>query len=224
MPRSGRVTEVVENSLSVLLARLDTLYLRVVAPTSAALLSTSLLVGFLALFSGAAALVLAACLVGAGVALPLAGRGGGWWRSVPSCEALRGETVRGLCSVVGQQTHLFNTSIRENLRLARPDAADDELLRALRRAHLEDDVAALPDGLSTVVGENGARFPGGQARRPAIARAFLRDAPILLLDKPTEGLDPASELAVLDGLAMLMRSRTTILITHRPRALAGLFH
>ena len=136
--------------------------------------------------------------------------------------ALRGDTVRGLCSVVAQQTHLFNTSIRENLRLARPDAADDELRRALRRAHLEDDVAALPDGLSTVVGENGARFSGGQARRLAIARAFLRDAPILLLDEPTEGLDPASERAVLDGLATLMRGRTTILITHRPQALAGL--
>ncbi len=136
--------------------------------------------------------------------------------------SLRGETVRGLCSVVAQQAHLFNTSIRENLLLARPGAADAELLRALRLAHLEDDVAALPDGLSTVVGENGARLSGGQARRLAIARAFLKDAPILLLDEPTEGLDAASERAVLDGLATLMRGRTTLLITHRPQALAGM--
>ncbi len=136
--------------------------------------------------------------------------------------SLRGETVRGLCSVVAQQTHLFNTSIRENLLLARPGATDDDLLRALRRAHLEADVAALPDGLATVVGENGARFSGGQARRLAIARAFLKDAPILLLDEPTEGLDAASERAVLDGLATLMHGRTTLLITHRPQALAGM--
>ena len=136
--------------------------------------------------------------------------------------SLRGETVRGLCSVVAQQTHLFNSSIRENLLLARPGAADAELLRALRRANLGDDIAALPDGLSTVVGENGARFSGGQARRLAIARAFLKDAPILLLDEPTEGLDAVSERAVLDGLGTLMRGRTTILITHRPQALAGL--
>ena len=133
--------------------------------------------------------------------------------------ALRGETVRGLCSVVAQRTHLFNATIRENLLLARPGATDAELLDALDLAHLAADVAALPDGLSTSVGENGARFSGGQARRLAIARAFLKDAPILLLDEPTEALDAVSERAVLDGLATLMRGRTTLLITHRPQAL-----
>ena len=136
-----------------------------------------------------------------------------------SVRALSGETVRGLCSVVAQRTHLFNASIRENLLLARPDAGDAELLDALRAAQLGDDVAALPDGLATVVGENGARFSGGQARRLAIARAWLKDAPILLLDEPTEGLDVASERAVLDGLETLMRGRTTLLITHRAQAL-----
>ena len=136
-----------------------------------------------------------------------------------SVRELRGETLRAMCSVVAQQTHLFNTSIRENLRLARPDATDPELLDVLRRAHLEDDIAALPDGLATLVGENGARFSGGQARRLAIARALLKDAPILLLDEPTEGLDAASERAVLDGLRTLMHGRTTLLITHRPQAL-----
>ena len=136
-----------------------------------------------------------------------------------SVRALRGETVRAMCSVVAQQTHLFNTSIRENLLLARPDATDTELLDILRKAHLEDDIAALPDGLATLVGENGARFSGGQARRFAIARALLKDAPILLLDEPTEGLDAASERAVLDGLRTLMHGRTTLLITHRSQAL-----
>ena len=132
---------------------------------------------------------------------------------------LRGKTVRGLCSVVAQRTHLFNASIRENLALARPNATDAELHEALREAALEADIAALPDGLETLVGENGARFSGGQARRLAIARAFLKDAPVLLLDEPTEGLDAISECAVLDALRTLMRGRTTLLITHRPQAL-----
>ena len=133
--------------------------------------------------------------------------------------ALRGETVRGLCSVVAQHTHLFNASVRDNLLLARPGASDDALFAALRDAHLADTIASLPAGLATQVGENGARFSGGEARRLAIARALLKDAPILLLDEPTEGLDAVSERAVLDGLRTLMRGRTTILITHRMQAL-----
>ena len=132
---------------------------------------------------------------------------------------LSGDTVRGLYGVVSQQTHLFNASIRDNLKLARPDATDAELMEALRAAHLADDIARLPDGLDTLAGENGARFSGGQARRLSIARALLKDAPILLLDEPTEGLDAASERAVLDALARLMHGRTTLLITHRPSAL-----
>ncbi len=132
---------------------------------------------------------------------------------------LSGETARGLFSVVSQQTHLFNASVRDNLKLARPDASDAELMDALQAAHLSDDVGALPDGLGTLAGENGARFSGGQARRLSIARALLKDAPILLLDEPTEGLDAASEGAVLDALARLMKGRTTLLITHRPQAL-----
>ncbi len=133
--------------------------------------------------------------------------------------ALSGDTARGLFGVVSQQTHLFNVSVRDNLKLARPDATDAELAAALRAAHLEDDIAGLPNGLDTLAGENGARFSGGQARRLSIARALLKDAPILLLDEPTEGLDAASERAVLDSLVMLMRGRTTLLISHRPSAL-----
>ena len=136
-----------------------------------------------------------------------------------SLRELGSDTARGLFGVVSQQTHLFNVSVRDNLRLARPDATDAELTLALHAAHLADDIAALPDGLDTLVGENGARFSGGQARRLAIARAILRDAPILLLDEPTEGLDAASERAVLDALAQLMPGKTTLLITHRPSAL-----
>jgi ATP-binding cassette subfamily C protein CydC len=136
-----------------------------------------------------------------------------------SLRELHGETIRGLCAVVAQHTHLFNTSIRENLLLARPDATEDDLRAALRDADILDEVLAMPDGLDTMVGEAGAGLSGGQARRIAIARAFLKNAPLLILDEPTEGLDAASERAVLDTIARLMHGRTTLLITHRPQAL-----
>jgi ATP-binding cassette subfamily C protein CydC len=136
-----------------------------------------------------------------------------------SLRALSGETVRGLCAVVAQQTHLFNTSIRENLLLARPDATEEELCAALRDADILDEVLAMPGGLDTEIGEAGTGLSGGQARRIAMARAFLKNAPLLILDEPTEGLDAVSERAVLGTIARLARGRTTLLITHRPQAL-----
>jgi ATP-binding cassette subfamily C protein CydC len=136
-----------------------------------------------------------------------------------SLRDLHGETIRGLCAVVAQQTHLFNTSIRENLLLARPDATEDELRAALRNADILDEVMAMPAGLDAVVGEVGTGLSGGQGRRIAIARAFLKNAPLLILDEPTEGLDAISERAVLNTVARLMRGRTTLLITHRPQSL-----
>ncbi|WP_455379983.1 ATP-binding cassette domain-containing protein, partial [Acidihalobacter prosperus] len=122
-------------------------------------------------------------------------------------------------AVVSQQTHLFNTSIRQNLLLARPEATDEELKKALYHAHIHVDIMDMPDGLDTFVGETGVRLSGGQARRIAIARAWLKNAPILLLDEPTEGLDAESEKAVLDAMVTLMHNRTTLLISHRPQAL-----
>ena len=133
--------------------------------------------------------------------------------------ALEGETLRGLCTVVAQRTHLFNTSIRENLRIARPDADDATLRAALRDAALLDEVLAMPEGLETLVGEAGTALSGGQARRLSIARAFLKDAPLLLLDEPTEGLDAQTEQLVLAALAKLRQGRTTLLVSHRPQAL-----
>nr|WP_295742260.1 thiol reductant ABC exporter subunit CydC [uncultured Acidocella sp.] len=132
---------------------------------------------------------------------------------------LDGETMRGLCAVVAQRTHLFNTSIRENLLIARADATDAQLHDALRDAALLDEVLAMPRGLETLVGEAGQRLSGGQARRLSMARAFLKDAPILLLDEPTEGLDAQSEAAVLGAMARLIKGRTCLLISHRPQAL-----
>ncbi len=132
---------------------------------------------------------------------------------------MAGETVRGLCAVVAQRAHLFNTSIRENLLIARPDAAEDELRAALRQAALLDEVLAMPEGLETIAGEGGRNLSGGQARRIAIARAILKNAPLLLLDEPTEGLDAHAEQQVIAALAALRRGRTTLLVTHRPQVL-----
>ncbi len=133
--------------------------------------------------------------------------------------SLSGETVRRSCSVVAQQTHLFNASVRDNLLLAHPGAGDARLRAALASAGLLDEILAMPDGLDTFVGETGARLSGGQARRLAIARAYLKDAPLLVLDEPTEGLDASTEDVVLNALGTLMRGRTTLLITHRREAL-----
>ena len=136
--------------------------------------------------------------------------------------AFRGEDLRTRIALVSQQTHLFDASIRENLLLAAPDAPQGRLEQACATAQIHDFIAALPEGYDTWVGETGVRVSGGQARRIAIARALLRDAPILLLDEPTEGLDAGTERALMDAVRVLMQGRTTLLITHRPVALADM--
>jgi len=135
-------------------------------------------------------------------------------------EAFRGEDLRERIALVSQHTHLFDASIRENLLVAAPDAPQGLLEQACTTAQIHDFIAELPDGYDTWVGETGVRLSGGQARRIAIARALLRDAPILLLDEPTEGLDAVTERALMDAVQRLMVGRTVLLITHRPVALA----
>ncbi|GCE19080.1 thiol reductant ABC exporter subunit CydC [Dictyobacter kobayashii] len=120
-----------------------------------------------------------------------------------------------MVSVVEQDTHLFNTTIRENLLLARKGASEEELIEASKQAQLHDFVQSLPDGYDTQVGEQGLRLSGGERQRVAIARAFLKDSPILLLDEPTVNLDAITERAVLDALKILRQQRTTIMVTHR---------
>ncbi|NED16498.1 thiol reductant ABC exporter subunit CydC, partial [Streptomyces sp. SID9124] len=133
--------------------------------------------------------------------------------------ALDGDTVRRFVGLCAQDAHIFDSSLRENLRLARPAATEPELRDALARARLLDWADALPDGLDTLVGEHGARLSGGQRRRLALARALLADFPVLVLDEPAEHLDLPTADALTRDLLAATRGRTTVLITHR---LAGL--
>ena len=132
---------------------------------------------------------------------------------------LRQEDVRRTFALAGQDAHVFDSTIRENLRLARPAATDDELHAVLARAKLDDWVRSLPHGLDTLVGEEGTSLSGGQRQRLVIARALLADAPVLLLDEPTAHLDgPTAEALIADVLAAA-DDRSVLLVTHRPEGL-----
>ncbi len=127
--------------------------------------------------------------------------------------------LRAQVALVGQQVLLFDLSVLENLRLAKPSATESEINEALRAAHALDFVAALPQGVNTQIGPLGNNLSGGQKQRLSIARAFLKNAPILLLDEATSALDQESEEAVLRGLRGLMYNRTTIMVSHHPERL-----
>lgn len=127
--------------------------------------------------------------------------------------------IAGLVSAVPQQPHLFNSSIRANILLGAPDADNSSIEAALADAGLAEWVAALPDGLETIVGGAGSALSGGEARRIALARALLKDAPLLLLDEPTEGLDPETERTVVQRLKIRLQGKTVLLISHRPACL-----
>ncbi len=131
------------------------------------------------------------------------------------------DAVRARIAVISQRTHLFNTTVRQNLLLARPDASEEELIAAARLAQVHDAIMELPDGYDTVIGEQGARLSGGERQRVAIARALLKDAPILILDEPTAYLDAETERAIFTTLFDLMPERATLLITHRLSGLAA---
>ncbi|HTA13977.1 MAG TPA: thiol reductant ABC exporter subunit CydD [Solirubrobacteraceae bacterium] len=120
---------------------------------------------------------------------------------------------------VPQRPHLFATSIAENIRLGRRGASSEELWEALSAAGLADVVAALPEGLDTVLGDRGAGLSAGERQRVALARAFLRDSPLLLLDEPTANLDGQTEHEVLDAVRRLSHGRTVVLVAHRPALL-----
>ncbi len=125
------------------------------------------------------------------------------------------ESLAATVGVVSQETYLFHATVRENLRFAKPGATDEEVEEAARAAQIHGLISSLPEGYETVVGERGYRFSGGEKQRMAIARAVLRNPPILVLDEATSALDTQTERAVQEALARLVEGRTTIAIAHR---------
>jgi ABC-type multidrug transport system fused ATPase/permease subunit len=131
----------------------------------------------------------------------------------------RQDDVRAIFALAGQDSHVFNSTIRANLQIGRPRATDQELWDALRRAQVSGWVSSLPDGLETLVGEEGTQLSGGQRQRLTLARALLSDAPVLLLDEPTAHLDPDTADALVRDVLAAADGRSVLLISHRPEGL-----
>jgi ATP-binding cassette, subfamily B, bacterial len=134
---------------------------------------------------------------------------------------LRLKDLRRQFAIVLQDPLLFSSSIAENIAYARPDATDAEVEAAARAAHAHDFIVALPDGYDTLVGERGVRLSGGERQRVSLARAFLKDAPILILDEATSAVDVHTEALIVEAMERLMRGRTTFMIAHRLSTLAS---
>lgn len=131
------------------------------------------------------------------------------------------ETLMSLYSIVFQDVTLFNNTILENIRIGRKDATDEEVLAAARLANVDEFARKLPDGWQTEIGENGCELSGGERQRISIARAFLKDAPIILLDEATASLDAENETLIQSALSRLIRNKTVLVIAHRMRTVAG---
>ena len=127
--------------------------------------------------------------------------------------------LRHQFAIVLQEPVLFSTSIAENIAYARPNASENEIIAAAKAANVHDFISRLPEGYATSVGERGMRLSGGERQRISIARAFLKDAPILILDEPTSSVDVRTESAIVEAMERLTQGRTTFIITHRPSAL-----
>ena len=125
------------------------------------------------------------------------------------------KSLRAQIAIVLQDTLLFSTTVRENIAYGRPDATEEEIIEAARRAQADEFIREMPQGYDSLVGERGGHLSVGQRQRIGIARAFLKNAPILLLDEPTSALDPATESAIMETIKELMRGRTTLIATHR---------
>ena len=131
------------------------------------------------------------------------------------------KSLRAQIAIVLQDTLLFSTTIRENIAYGRPDATEEEIREAARRAQADEFISRLPDGYDSPVGERGGHLSVGQRQRIGIARAFLKNAPILLLDEPTSALDPTTEAAIMETIKELMHGRTTLIVTHRLATIHG---
>ena len=128
---------------------------------------------------------------------------------------IKKKSLRAQIGIVLQDTLLFSTTVRENIAYGRPDATEDEIIGAAKRAQADEFIQRMPNGYGSTVGERGQQLSVGQRQRIGIARAFLKNAPILLLDEPTSALDPATEAAIMETIKELMRGRTTLIATHR---------
>src|SRR5438067_1804801 len=125
------------------------------------------------------------------------------------------KSLRAQIAIVLQDTLLFSTTVRENIAYGRPDATEEEIMEAARRAQADEFIRQMPQGYGSLVGERGGHLSVGQRQRIGIARAFLKNAPILLLDEPTSALDPSTEAAIMETIKELMRGWTTLIATHR---------
>jgi ABC-type multidrug transport system fused ATPase/permease subunit len=125
------------------------------------------------------------------------------------------KSLRAQIAIVLQDTLLFSTTVRENIAYGRPDATEEEIIEAARRAQADEFIRQMPQEYSSLVGERGGHLSVGQRQRIGIARAFLKNAPILLLDEPSSALDPSTEAAIMETIKELMRGRTTLIATHR---------
>ncbi len=131
------------------------------------------------------------------------------------------DDLRRQFAIVLQEPVLFSTSISENIAYGRPEATHEEIVEAARLANAHDFISALPEGYDTPVGERGMRLSGGERQRISLARAFLKDAPLLILDEPTSSVDVKTEGVIIEAMNRLMQGRTTFIISHRLDALAG---
>ena len=130
------------------------------------------------------------------------------------------ETLMSLYAIVFQDVTLFNNTVMENIRIGRQNATDEEVLAAAKLAHCDEFAEKLPDGWQTMIGENGSELSGGERQRLSIARAFLKDAPIILLDEATASLDVDNETLIQESLSRLIRNKTVMIIAHRMRTVA----
>lgn len=130
------------------------------------------------------------------------------------------ETLMSLYSIVFQDVTLFNNTVMENIRIGRADATDEEVIAAAHLAHCEQFVEKMPQGYQTMIGENGSELSGGERQRISLARAFLKDAPIILLDEATASLDVDNETMIQEALSRLIQNKTVLIIAHRMRTVA----
>jgi ATP-binding cassette subfamily B protein len=146
---------------------------------------------------------------------------GSIWIDGQNIHEVTQDSLRQSLAVVPQEINLLHRTVMDNIRFARPDATDEEIFRAAKAAHCEKFIHGLSDGYDTVVGERGTKLSGGQRQRIGIARAFLKDAPIIVLDEATSALDTESEMEIQRSIVELMHDRTVIAVAHRLSTLSN---